>query len=55
MTAEEPCLYFQDVVSAQDEHSDDELSLAFFELANAKLVGFRLDAKQMRKKSVAIR
>jgi predicted nicotinamide N-methyase len=50
MTAEDPCLYFQDVVSARDEHSDDELSLAFFELANAKLVGFRLDAKQMRKK-----
>lgn len=40
-------MYFQDVVATQDENTDEELSLAFFELANAKCVGFRLNAKQM--------
>lgn len=55
---EEP-LFFQDIVStsipshcAQHEEivDDKELSLAFFELANVNQVGFRLDAKQMKRK-----
>jgi len=53
---------FQDVILSpkhgpQHEKDDDELSLAFFELANANLVGYRLGAKQLQKnnnKSVAI-
>jgi predicted nicotinamide N-methyase len=50
-------LFFQDVVPPathrpQHEEGDDEdrLSLAFFELANVPFVGYRLDAKRLRKK-----
>jgi predicted nicotinamide N-methyase len=50
-------LFFQDVVPPathrpQHEEGDnlDRLSLAFFELANVPFVGYRLDAKWLRKK-----
>ena len=48
-------LFFQDVVvdspthRPQNESDHDQLSLAFFELANVHLVGYRLDAKQLRR------
>jgi predicted nicotinamide N-methyase len=41
-------LIFQDVVKAQ-QGGDDALSLAFFELANAEIVGFRLSAVHLKR------
>lgn len=53
----EPCLFFQDVVvttaSSQQESDNEELSLAFFELANVNLVGYRIVEAQMQKPSSA--
>mmetsp|Transcript_20937 Transcript_20937/g.31732 ORF Transcript_20937/g.31732 Transcript_20937/m.31732 type:complete len:288 (-) Transcript_20937:1513-2376(-) len=50
MTSKNSTLIFQDLITKEIEGDDESLSLAFFELANVSVVGYRLSPEQCRKK-----
>lgn len=49
MTSKNCARFFQDFINSEKEYDDDFLSLAFFELANVSVVGYRLSAEQCKK------